>query len=116
MNFSLGEPQTFSTISGVYRLKWRFRIWNTQCGFSSVGSFSAGPGLSDRTRSSNGGPARLAIRSFVVDPVAAVVTVISTRAAGLGVRLYWQLALSETPPSPLQGQNGGSENFTPPDE
>src|SRR5438034_3944555 len=55
MNFSLGEPQTFSTISGVYRLKCRFRIWNTQCGFWSVGSFSAGPGLSDRTRSSNGG-------------------------------------------------------------
>src|SRR5213595_1183299 len=49
MNFSLGEPQTFSTISGVYRLKCRFRIWNTQCGFWSVGSFSAGPGLSDRT-------------------------------------------------------------------
>src|SRR5437773_11364562 len=103
MNFSLGEPQTFSTISGVYRLKCRFRIWNTQCGFWSVGSFSAGPGLSDRTRSSNGGPARLAVRSFVAGP------------GGLGPRLYAQVALSSRPSSPVDGQNGGSEDFTNPE-
>src|SRR2546425_9547515 len=104
MNFSLGEPHTCSTISGVYRAKCRFRIWNTQCGFWSVGSFSAGPGLSDRTRSSNGGPARFAIRSFVTGPGA------------FGPRLYAQLALSYRPSSPLYGQNAGSVNFTFPEK
>src|SRR2546421_13013665 len=102
MNFSLGEPQTCSTISGVYRLKCRFRIWKTQCGFWSVGSFSAGPGLSERTRSSNGGPARFAIRAFVAGP------------AGFGPRLYAPGALSEGPASPVYGPNGGSANFTHP--
>src|SRR2546427_2184769 len=104
MNFSLGEPQTCSTISGVYRLKCRLRIWNTQCGFWSVGSFSAGPGLSDRTRSSNGGPARLAIRSFVTGPGA------------LGPRLYAQGALSYRPPSPVYGPKPGPGDFPLPQE
>src|SRR5438093_2431216 len=104
MNLSLGEPHTCSTISGVYRAKCRFRIWNTQCGFWSVGSFSAGPGLSDRTRSSNGGPARFAIRSFVTGPGA------------FGPRLYAQVALSYRPSSPLYGQNAGSVNFTMPEK
>src|SRR5437773_6167792 len=102
MNFSLGEPQTFSTISGVYRLKCRFRIWNTQCGFWSVGSFSAGPGLSDRTKSSNGGPARLAIRSFVTGP------------AAFGPRLYAHVALSYRPSRPLYGQNARAVHLTMP--
>src|SRR2546427_12733812 len=100
MNFSLGEPQTCSTISGVYRLKCRLRIWNTQCGFWSVGSFSAGPGLSDRTRSSNGGPPRPPIRSFGTGP------------RGFGPRLYAQVALSDPPSSPLYGQNAGSGELT----
>src|SRR2546422_10309299 len=104
MNFSLGEPQTCSTISGVYRLKCRLRIWNTQCGFWSVGSFSAGAGLSDRTRSSNGGPARFAIRSFVTGPGA------------FGPPLYAPVALSYPPPSPLYGPNTGSGDLTPPEE
>src|SRR2546427_5019437 len=100
MNFSLGEPQTCSTISGVYRLKCRLRIWNTQCGFWSVGSFSAGPGLSDRTRSSNGGAARPAIRSFVTGPRA------------LGPRLYAPGAVSYPPPRPLYRPNAGAGDFT----
>src|SRR2546427_12321914 len=113
MNFSLGEPHTCSTISGVYRAKCRFRIWNTQCGFWSVGSFSAGPGLRDRTKSSNGGPARLAISSFVTAPGATRasspgVTAPIGPGEGLGPRLYAQVALSERPSIPLYGQNAGS--------
>src|SRR2546430_14944916 len=104
MNFSLGEPQTCSTISGVYRLKCRFRIWNTQCGFCSVGSFSAGPGLRDRTRASNGGPARFAIRAFVTGPGA------------FCPPLYAQPAVSYRPPSPLDGPKPGSGNLTTSEE
>jgi hypothetical protein len=36
-----GTPQACSTISGVYREKWRFKIWKTHCGFWSVGSAAA---------------------------------------------------------------------------
>src|SRR5216117_4166573 len=57
-----------------------------------------GPGLSDRTRSSNGGPARLAIRSFVTGP------------GPFGPRLYAQLALSYAPRLPFSGQKSGSLN------
>jgi len=33
-NISRGQPVTRSTISGVYRAKWRFTIWKTQKGFT----------------------------------------------------------------------------------
>ena len=41
-NASLGVPQTFSTISGVYLAKWRLRTWKTQRSCWSVGSFGRG--------------------------------------------------------------------------
>src|SRR5204862_409701 len=49
-------------------------------------------------RSSNGGPARLAIRSFVAGP------------GPFGPRLYAQLALSYAPRLPFSGQKSGSLN------
>ena len=46
---SRGTPQIRSTISGVYRAKWRLRIWNTQRGCSRVGSLASSPAAPSST-------------------------------------------------------------------